>query len=123
MVSVYIRLSLATVAFVLSAIAQPTTQAFSDTRTGTPAAQSSTQAARQTTLSPEMRGDIFMARKMYREAIEAYAEGPKDSSVLVNKTGIAYHQLLEMAQARRLYERAIKLDPKYSEAINNLGTV
>jgi len=70
-----------------------------------------------------MRGDIFMARKMYREAIEAYGEGPKDSSVLANKTGIAYHQLLNLDQARRLYERSIKLDPKYSEAVNNLGTV
>ena len=30
-------------------------------------------------LSPEMRGDIFMARKMYREAIETFREGsPKD---------------------------------------------
>jgi len=26
-------------------------------------------------LSPEMRGDILMARKMYREAIETYSEG------------------------------------------------
>ena len=28
-------------------------------------------------ITPEMRGDIFMARKMYREAAEAYKEGPK----------------------------------------------
>lgn len=74
-------------------------------------------------LTPEMRGDIFMARKMYREAIEAYAEGPTDSAVLHNKTGIAFHQMLDMENAKRAYERAIKLNPKYSEAINNLGTV
>jgi tetratricopeptide (TPR) repeat protein len=74
-------------------------------------------------LSPEMRGDIFMARKMYREALEIYQTGPKDSPVLANKTGIAYHQMLELEMARKYYERAMKLNPKYAEAINNLGTV
>lgn len=74
-------------------------------------------------LSPEMRGDIFMARKMYREAAEVYQTGPKNSPILANKTGIAYHQMLELDVARKYYERAVKLDPKYAEAINNLGTV
>jgi tetratricopeptide (TPR) repeat protein len=74
-------------------------------------------------LSPETRGDILMARKMYREAIDTYREGPKDSPVLANKIGIAYHQMLELDLAKKQYERAIKLDPKYAEAINNLGTV
>ena len=74
-------------------------------------------------LSPEMRGDIFVARKMYREAVEVYQTGPKDSAVLANKTGIAYHQLQDFADAKRNYERAIKLNPQYAEAINNLGTV
>jgi len=74
-------------------------------------------------MSPETRGDILMARKMYREAIETYKEGPNDSAVLANKTGIAYHQLMELDSAKKQYERAIKLDPKYAEAINNLGTV
>ena len=31
--------------------------------------------------------------------------------------------MIELELARKHYERAIKLDPKYSEAINNLGTV
>jgi tetratricopeptide (TPR) repeat protein len=74
-------------------------------------------------LTPEMRGDIFMARKMYREAVEAYKEGGSDSPVLVNKTGIAYHQLLELDAAKKYYEKALKLNPRYSEALNNLGTV
>lgn len=74
-------------------------------------------------LTPEMRGDIFMARKMYREAAEIYQEGPKDSAVIANKTGIAYHQMLDLDMARKYYERAVKLNPKYGEAINNLGTV
>lgn len=74
-------------------------------------------------VSPEMRGDIFMARKMYREAAEAYKEGPKDSSIILNKTGIAYHQMLELGLAEKYYRLAIKYNRDYSEAINNLGTV
>ena len=74
-------------------------------------------------ISPELRGDIFMARKMYREAIDMYRQAPPDSAVVTNKIGIAFHQLLLLDLAKKNYERAIKLDPKYPEAINNLGTI
>src|SRR5579864_706718 len=74
-------------------------------------------------LTAEQRADILMARKMYREAIDVYREGPLDSAVTWNKIGIAYHQMLQMNEARKNYEKAIKLNPKYAEAINNLGTV
>lgn len=74
-------------------------------------------------LSAEMRGDIFMARRMYREAIEAFGEGNTKDPVLRNKTGIAYHQLLQLDSARKYYDQAVKLKPDYAEAINNLGTV
>jgi tetratricopeptide (TPR) repeat protein len=81
------------------------------------------RAIAPTALNAEMRGDIMMARKMYREAVEVYGEGDPNSAVLANKTGIAYHQMLQLDLARRYYERALKLNPKYSEVINNLGTV
>ena len=74
-------------------------------------------------LTLETRGDIYMARKMYREAIDMYRQGPANSPILVNKIGIAFHQLLQLDLAKKNYERAIKLDPKYAEAINNLGTI
>lgn len=74
-------------------------------------------------VSPEMRGDIFMARKMYREAAEAYLEGNRQDAILLNKTGIAYHQMLDLKTAKKYYERAIKANPKYAEALNNLGTI
>ena len=77
----------------------------------------------QPKIAPETRGDIYMARKMYREAVEAYEEGAHDDAVLLNKTGIAYHQMLELGAAKRFYERAIKANPTYPEALNNLGTV
>jgi tetratricopeptide (TPR) repeat protein len=79
-------------------------------------------AAARPQLTPEQRGDIFMARKMYREAIETYREAP-ETALSVNKIGIAYHQLAELNSAARYYQRAIKLDPKFSQAINNLGTI
>ena len=74
-------------------------------------------------LSPEMRGDIFMAEKRYREAAEMYREHSKGSAVLLNKTGIAYHQMLQLDLAERYYRLALKADRQYAEAINNLGTV
>jgi tetratricopeptide (TPR) repeat protein len=74
-------------------------------------------------LTPEQHGDIYMARKMYREAIAQYKEAPKTSSAVWNKMGIACHQLNELDAAKKNYERAIKLDPRNAEAINNLGTV
>jgi len=74
-------------------------------------------------LSPETRGDILMARKMYREAIDVYSFGCDSNSVLSNKTGIAYHQMLQFDMARKYYVQAIRLNPKYAEAVNNLGTI
>ena len=75
------------------------------------------------TLSPERRADILMARRDYRGAIDTYREAGESDPVILNKIGIAYHQMLQLDSARKYYERAIKANPKYSEAINNLGTV
>ncbi len=74
-------------------------------------------------LSHEMRGDIAMARKEYRQAIDHYKSIEPETHVSLNKTGIAYHQLMDMGQAKKHYERSIKAKPDYSEAVNNLGTV
>ena len=73
-------------------------------------------------LSPAERGDIFMARKMYREAIETYMMGPQ-TAPMFNKIGIAYHQLADLDAAAKYYQRAAKTDPMFVDAINNLGTV
>ncbi|MCU1293246.1 MAG: Tetratricopeptide 2 repeat protein [Bryobacterales bacterium] len=81
-----------------------------------------TNVSGSSVLTPEMRGDIFMARKMFREAVDKYREMP-ESSVTDNKIGIAFHQMMQFGLAKKQYERAIKLDPSYAEAINNLGTI
>jgi tetratricopeptide (TPR) repeat protein len=77
----------------------------------------------QTPLPPAKRGDVYMARKMYREAIDAYREALENSPVLWNKIGIAYHQMMDLNAARKHYENALRLDPDYAEARNNLGAV
>src|SRR5580765_6583104 len=71
------------------------------------------EPSKPVSITPEMRGDIMMARKMYREAIEAFAEGSAKDPVLRNKTGIAYHQLMQLDKAQKCYEQAIKLNPRY----------
>jgi tetratricopeptide (TPR) repeat protein len=77
-------------------------------------------------LTYEKRADIFMARKMYREAVEAYrlalGEQP-NSPQLHNKLGIAYHHQMLFDDARKSYERAVKLDKTFAQARNNLGTI
>jgi tetratricopeptide (TPR) repeat protein len=80
-------------------------------------------APKRPELTPEMRGDIFMAEKRYTEAAEMYREHSKGSAVLLNKTGIAYHQMLQLDLAEKYYRLSLRIDPKYPEVINNLGTV
>jgi tetratricopeptide (TPR) repeat protein len=74
-------------------------------------------------ITPELRGDIFMAKKQYREAIEAFHEGSLKDPVLYNKSGIAYHQLTQLDNALKSYQQAVRLKKDYVEAINNIGTV
>jgi len=74
----------------------------------------------------ELRGDIAMAKKFYGDAITNYQSAlqvePRNATLL-NKIGIAYHQLMQWSQAKKYYERAIKADKTYAFAINNLGMV
>jgi tetratricopeptide (TPR) repeat protein len=76
-----------------------------------------------TSLTPEARGDIYMARKMYREAIDMFRSEPNKTAVLYNKIGIAYHQLQQLDAAKKSYEQALKVKKDYAEALNNIGTV
>ncbi len=92
-----------------------------ETRTTGPAA--TPQPDVRQALSIEQRGDILMARKEYREAIDMFRTGSSKDPVLWNKEGIAYHQLTQLASARKSYEQALKLKPDYVEAMNNLGTI
>jgi tetratricopeptide (TPR) repeat protein len=82
-----------------------------------------TAAPDKPVITPELRGDIFMAKKQYREAIEAFHQGSPNDPVLYNKSGIAYHQLLQLDNALKSYQQAVRLKKDYVEAINNIGTI
>ena len=80
-------------------------------------------AAPKKELTFEERGDIYVARKMFREAAEAYQKMQPQTATSLNKTGIAYQQQNDLETAKKFYTKASKADPQYAEAINNLGTV
>jgi tetratricopeptide (TPR) repeat protein len=73
-------------------------------------------------IAPQERGDIYMARKQFREAIEMYQKVP-ETAIVLNKIGIAYHQLTELESALKYYQRAVKKDPMFTDAMNNMGTI
>lgn len=84
---------------------------------------SSVHTASHHPLSPETRGDILMAQRQYVAAIKAYRDAPRNSAVVWNKIGIACQHLFAIDEAKRDYERALRIKPDYADAINNLGTV
>lgn len=80
----------------------------------------SSSALTMASLPPEERGDIFMARGRYLDAVEAYRDA-QPSAVVLNKMGIAYQHLSAIDLAKKDYEKALLIRPDYPEAINNLG--
>jgi tetratricopeptide (TPR) repeat protein len=72
----------------------------------------------------ELQARIYMAKKQYPEAIQVYTnlsqQYPKDASYL-NFLGIALLQEGKLDDARKSFERAIKVNKRFSDAYNNLG--
>jgi tetratricopeptide (TPR) repeat protein len=77
-------------------------------------------------LTPEEMGDLFMARKQYFEAAQAFKnlsdQNPRNA-IYLNKLGIALHQQEALGLALKCYERALKMNPQYADAQNNIGTI
>lgn len=73
-----------------------------------------------TRLSAEERGDIYLARGEYVQAIEAYRDAPRSAEVW-DKMGVAWHHMNAIGEARHDYQRALLIRPNYPEALNNLG--
>jgi tetratricopeptide (TPR) repeat protein len=71
----------------------------------------------------ETRGDSLRAEKDNLDAIDYYtlALDKEESAVLHNKMGVALLQLSKTTDARRQFERAIKMDKSLPEAHNNLA--
>jgi tetratricopeptide (TPR) repeat protein len=74
----------------------------------------------------ELKGDVFMARKDFDEAVAAYeailVTEPKNAQIL-NKTGVAYQEIGNLNRSERYYRKSMKCDKNFASPINNLGTV
>src|SRR5581483_241460 len=73
-----------------------------------------------------MRADIFVARKLYDDAVIEYKRSlalDRYNSSVVNRLGIAYHNLRKLRDAEQQYREAMRLRPNLSDAMNNLAVV
>ena len=78
-------------------------------------------------LSPqelEARGDLLRAEKAYGDSIDFYQaalrKDPK-RAMLWNKIGIAEIRLTRFDEAKKSFERALKIDKDLADAVGNLG--
>ncbi len=75
----------------------------------------------------EARADSLRADKAYADSLDYYraalAKRTDSVAVLHNKMGMAELLMHRFGRARKAFERALKADPQYAEAMNNLGVV
>jgi tetratricopeptide (TPR) repeat protein len=71
----------------------------------------------------EAQADVLRSEKNYADAIDYYRAAMKkrDSAVLENKAGIAELQMQRVEDAKDRFEKAVKMDRTYPDALNNLG--
>jgi tetratricopeptide (TPR) repeat protein len=74
-------------------------------------------------LPVEMKADILMARGEYAAAIAAYQEGNLKSATVWNSIGMAYHHMFALEEARKAYQTALAINPRFAPASNNLAAV
>jgi tetratricopeptide (TPR) repeat protein len=75
------------------------------------------------TMPPEAQGDRLMMSENYVAAIDAYRRSSPPSAAVWNKIGVAYHHLFALEEARKNYRRALRLNPRFPDALNNLAAV
>jgi tetratricopeptide (TPR) repeat protein len=77
-------------------------------------------------LSDEDLARLYLVRKQYHEAQEIFhkltLEHPSNA-VYWNELGISLHNQMDLNNALKCYEKASKLDKKYSDPLNNIGTI
>jgi tetratricopeptide (TPR) repeat protein len=74
----------------------------------------------------EQRGDDLRIGKNYLDAIDFYQAALVKSSnngTVLNKMGICQLMLQRSKDAKKSFERAVKVDRKHADAYNNLGVV
>ncbi len=124
-----LRISFLLVSLTLPSIGQtsddPRKESFAPMQTQSQVSNATASPAERQ-LSGEEIGDLYMARKQYREASEQYkllSQRDPHNAVYLNKLGISLHQQTALGAALKYYERAMKVDPKYADAENNIGTI
>jgi tetratricopeptide (TPR) repeat protein len=84
-------------------------------------------APERKTLSQELpaqtRADILMARGEYAAAISAFQQSDLKSALVWNSIGMAYHHLYALEEARKAYQQALSINPRFAPAANNLAAV
>ena len=74
-------------------------------------------------LPAEAKADILMARGEYAAAIAAYQQGNLKSATVWNSIGMAYHHMFALDEARKAYQTALAINPRFAPASNNLAAV
>ena len=120
---VLVLLTLSSLTFLsLPALAQ--TQIDANTVTPQQLRRAAPPSPTATTAELEQSADSFREQKMFSDALDYYraaiAKGPRTAD-LFNKLGIAELQLTRLDDARKDFERAVKLNKEFPEAYNNLG--
>jgi len=72
------------------------------------------------------RADILVARKMYEDAVVEYKRAiaiDRYDSAIVNRLGIAYHNLHKYRESEQQYREALRLRPNHADVMNNLGVI
>jgi tetratricopeptide (TPR) repeat protein len=74
-------------------------------------------------LPAEKRADILLARGEYAAAIASYRQSNLKSAIVWNNMGMAYHHLFALDEARKAYQQALAINPRFAPASNNLAAV
>ena len=80
----------------------------------------------QAAASHVTRGDIFVARRMYEDAVIEYKRAiaiDRFDSGVVNRLGIAYHNLHKYRESEQQYREALRLRPNHVDVMNNLAVI
>ena len=74
----------------------------------------------------EQRADVLRAEKLYLDAADYYHAAlhkKPNSPALYNKLGITDLQMRRFPEAKKDFERALKIDRNFADACNNLGVI
>ena len=85
--------------------------------------QSTADVVKRPPPTQEQIADSLQAQRRYQAAIAAYQKIEHPSAAVWNKMGIAHQMMFNLNDAKRCYEKSLKLDRRNATVINNLATV